>query len=462
MSKVLGLLMGLLFILWIPAPSMRTSTQGPVPDGFTFAAGGDMIGPDHSLKGANLSGFERIADLFRKADLGFANQEGSIFDLKMFKGYPSAENGGGYPAYPVEAAKVLRAAGIRVVSKANNHVIDWGPEGLVATLKTLAAAGIAQAGSGLSLREARQPVYVNTPQGKAAVISTASTFPPAAVAGPSVERHGVVSRPRPGLSPLHVLQIRLITEHQLAMLRAIAGPIASTVPGHPSELRISDQIFRVAKRDGTTWVMDPADEAAVLNSIRQARSKSRFILFTIHAHETAGNVDDMPPSEFEPMVLHKANEAPSPNDPTPANFLPVLFHKAIDAGADAVVRTGPHALNGIEIYKGRPIFYSLGSLILDFHGRRTYHAPDGKTIYLPDEWFETVIPVTTFEHGRVSEIKLYPAVIDSRGDATGGLPHPANPRQARSILQRMKTMSAKFGTVVSIKGNIGVIRPVYK
>lgn len=32
-------------------------------------------------------------------------------------------------------------------------------------------------------------------------------------------------------------------------------------------------------------------------------------------------------------------------------FQPRLFHKAIDAGADAVIRTGPHALGGIEIYK---------------------------------------------------------------------------------------------------------------
>ena len=38
-----------------------------------------------------------------------------------------------------------------------------------------------------------------------------------------------------------------------------------------------------------------------------------------------------------------------------------MFAKAaIDAGADAFLGTGVHVLRGIEIYKGRPIFYGLG------------------------------------------------------------------------------------------------------
>ena len=71
----------------------------------------------------------------------------------------------------------------------------------------------------------------------------------------------------------------------------------------------------------------------------------------------------------------------------PADFLPLLFHKAIDAGADVVIRHGPHELNGIEIYKGKPIFYSLGSL---FFGSRywindpwQYRLPE---VYGPYRW----------------------------------------------------------------------------
>jgi hypothetical protein len=139
-------------------PPPKTS----VPDGFTFAAGGDMIGPYHAFPDASDAGLLRVASLFQSADLGFANQEGSIFDLETFSGFPAAENGGGYPQQRPAAAQGIRNFGIAVVSKANNHATDWGAEGLVATLQSLAAAGIAQAGSGMSLIEARAPVYLHT------------------------------------------------------------------------------------------------------------------------------------------------------------------------------------------------------------------------------------------------------------------------------------------------------------
>lgn len=424
-----------------------------------FVAGGDMIGPYRSLQGVEDPGFREISRLFQKGSVSFANQEGSLFDLQSFPGYPSAENGGGYPVAPAVVAQDIRNFGITLVSKANNHATDWGAEGLAATLKSLAEAGIVQAGSGLSDAQARAPAYIDTPNGKAALVSTASTFPPAAVAGPAVERRGLISRPRPGISALHVRQIRLISARQLATLRQIAGPIGFPAGSNGEELRIGDQYFRASPKEGTTIEADPKDRNAVLAAIRETRARAQFVVFAIHAHETAGNTDDMPPVDFEPMILHRANEAPSPDDPQPASFEVALFHDAIDAGADVIVRTGPHAVNGIEIYKGKPIFYSLGSLFLAFGGRRDYTAPSGQKKSFPAEWFETAIAVSTFQHGRLSDIKLYPAVIESSSAATDGLPHPATQNQARSILERIKTFSARFGTKVSIEDDIGVIHP---
>ena len=68
-----------------------------------------------------------------------------------------------------------------------------------------------------------------------------------------------------------------------------------------------------------------------------------------------------------------------------------------------------------------------------------------------------MIPVSTFRDGRLNEIKLYPAVIESSSAATDGLPHPPTPVQARRILERIKELSARFGTEVSIEDEIGVI-----
>ena len=160
--------------------------------------------------------FAQVVALFRGADLGFANQEGSIFDLKSFRGYPAAENGGGYPLQPAAFARDLKSMGISLVSKANNHATDWGSDGLAATLGWLAAAGVTQAGAGEGLEAARAPAYLDTVKGRVALVDTASTFPPMAVAGPAVARFGVNSRPRAGISALHVREVGYVTAGAIA------------------------------------------------------------------------------------------------------------------------------------------------------------------------------------------------------------------------------------------------------
>jgi len=63
----------------------------------------------------------------------------------------------------------LTAAGIDVCSLANNHVLDWGYDGLVETLQTLEKAGIKTAGAGSDLKLAEAPAVVEAP-GKGRVI----------------------------------------------------------------------------------------------------------------------------------------------------------------------------------------------------------------------------------------------------------------------------------------------------
>src|SRR5215469_477443 len=437
----------------LPALAVAASLALQVPDGFTFAAGGDMIGPYRALPAKPDPGFAQVMTLFRGADLGFANQEGSIFDLKTFPGTPAAENGGGYPLQPSSFARDLKSIGITLVSKANNHATDWGTEGLSATLGWLAVAGVTAGGAGRGLEAARGPVYRDTAKGRVALVDTASTFPPMAVAGPPVARYGINSKPRVGISPLHVREVGRVTSEQLAALRQISGSL--DIGGNAHEVRLGDQVF--SDKPGPRWEMDAGDQTAILAAVKEARRHAPFVLFSIHAHQTAGDVDEGG-APFEPMTLHWANEAASPDDPKPADFIPALFHAAIDAGADAVVRTGPHVLGGIEIYKGRPIFYSLGSLFFDFHGKRTYTTPTGQTMRFPDAWYETVIPVTRYQHGKLAEIRLYPFAIDFSDGPNGGMPRVAPPAEAQHILENLKAMSAVYGTRITIANGVGVIR----
>jgi len=60
---------------------------------------------------------------------------------------------------------VLAAAGVDIAVLANNHVLDWGREGLQETLATLEAAGIAAAGAGRDLAAAQAPAVVALPGG---------------------------------------------------------------------------------------------------------------------------------------------------------------------------------------------------------------------------------------------------------------------------------------------------------
>ena len=63
----------------------------------------------------------------------------------------------------------LQAAGIDVCLLANNHVLDWGPSGLIETLETLRAVDLKTAGAGRDAREALAPAVVEI-SGKGRVI----------------------------------------------------------------------------------------------------------------------------------------------------------------------------------------------------------------------------------------------------------------------------------------------------
>lgn len=451
-----------LLAVWLAAqalaaqPASQPASQPA--DGFSFAAGGDLIGPNHTLAGAPDPQLEAVARHFRAADLGFANVEGSLFDLTTFRGWQAAETGGGYPIAPAVVARDLKSLGIILVSKANNHATDWGTEGLVATLAALRAAGVAEAGAGMTLSQARGPTYLHTRSGLAALVDTASTFTPMSVACPPPNaRYGASARSCPGISALHVREVHLLPQAQFDELRQLvaglrvtslqqswSGELDHARAGQgKQDLFVGDSVFRGAPAHGLTWEMDPGDFHAVISSVREASQRANFVLFSSHSHEIT------------------PYENPSQGDDNdtarPASFERVLFHAAIDAGADAVVRNGPHVLGGIEIYKGRPIFYSLGSLFFEFGGTRSYKVPGGMLLRFSDAWFQTVVPVVTYRRGEVSEIELYPLVIESSHAPTDGRPRPADPVQAQQILARLQGLSAPYGTRIQIVNGVGII-----
>ncbi len=131
-----------------------------------------------------------------------------------------------------------------------------------------------------------------------------------------------------------------------------------------------------------------------------------------------------------------------------------LFHELIDAGADAVVRHGPHALLGVEIYKGRPIFYGMGSLMFQVGDKHRQF----RGFTLPEAWYDGAVAVSEYRNGRVAVIRIHPFVQNLEDDRLLGTPRSPSRAEARRVLERIQAASVQFGTKIDIEGDVGVIR----
>jgi Bacterial capsule synthesis protein PGA_cap/Membrane dipeptidase (Peptidase family M19) len=131
---------------------------------------GDAIGPYEPITPQRDARFEQVMAILKGADAAFANQEGSVFDLAGFSGSVGAEDGGGHPLATSSVARDFKLMGLGIMSKANNHAVDFGLEGLRASEQSLDSAGIVHAGSGDSEAAARAPAYLVTSKGRFALM----------------------------------------------------------------------------------------------------------------------------------------------------------------------------------------------------------------------------------------------------------------------------------------------------
>jgi poly-gamma-glutamate synthesis protein (capsule biosynthesis protein) len=96
------------------------------------------------LEGDTLYPFARVADTLRGYDIVFANLESNISDQQGRTEHP--RNNMIFTAPPA-AAQALRRAGVRIVSTANNHALDFGVSARDQTIRYLDSAGIAHCGT---------------------------------------------------------------------------------------------------------------------------------------------------------------------------------------------------------------------------------------------------------------------------------------------------------------------------
>ena len=301
-----------------PAEFLRDPPKPASPKGrFSLVLLGDLLysrpmaeRPDPKL--------QEVISLIRSGDVTIANRESPILDLETFQGTGYAN---GLLWGEASLAKDQKAMGIDMVSMANNHSTDWGPEGVIETIRLHDEAGIVHSGAGRNLQEARRAGILTTPKARVALVSTASTVKPNAGAN---DAFGEVKQ-RTGISVLRVRPIQMVTADQMALVRKMATEFASPRKPAPAadavEVTVNEQIYRLGPKTELKWEMDLYDHAGLLKAVREAKDNADVVVFTIHAHESTTGVDD--------------------DTPPPPDFLIRLFHDAVDVGADVILGGGP-------------------------------------------------------------------------------------------------------------------------
>jgi poly-gamma-glutamate synthesis protein (capsule biosynthesis protein) len=430
----------------------------PMPDGFTFATVGDIILLRPMLKTIEAQS-PALVRLLREADVTFGNFETMAFDLAQFTGSPAAESGGTWMLASPGVPKDVAGLGFDILSVANNHAGDWGGDGLADTMALLDEAGLVHAGAGRNLQAARAPRYHDGAKGRVGLVAASSTFPASSrAADPLGEAPG-----RPGVNPLRVEREVLVSSAQWELLADLArrvpySPPPKITPG--SIVRLYGISYRATATPGDKlthmYALNQRDAEGNRLAIRQAKQNGNFAVFSLHNHEPANGAD------------------------VPTQAAQAIARAAIDEGADAFVGHGPHILRGIEIYKGRPIFYSLGNFAmmnnsLDVQPRDQFEQYDVEpgSVTTPEmlaarnarsfsdtRQFESVIAVTRYDGNRAAEIRLYPLDLGLQIDGAGkGVPKLAAGVTGRRILEQMQRLSAPFGTKIAIEQGVGIIRP---
>jgi poly-gamma-glutamate synthesis protein (capsule biosynthesis protein) len=282
----------------------------------------------------------------------------------------------------------------------------------------------------------------------------ASTFPDHSRAGNTLGDNPS----RPGLAPQRYSSVRVITAEQMEKLREAMEALGQRVRAESTSLRAFGQRFEVGEEPGSRTVPHQGDLEANAAAVHSGSLLADYTIVSIHGHESGGRSS------------------------VPADFLETFAHAMIDAGADVVAGHGPHVLRGIEIYNGKPIFYSLGDFMFqnetllrlpaenyqpydltqaeanvgEFNLRR--YRNDQSGFPANRQIWEAVIAWVEWDGERLAGIRLYPITLGfGLPRSQRGRPMFATGELAEKILNDLVERSAPYGTRIQIRDGVGIV-----
>ena len=424
------------------------------------ATGDAMITRRLPLEG-EYDGFSEVRDFILKGDFRFGNLETTVHN---FESYGAAQSGGSWLCSPPGVIRDMRKFGVNILSTANNHALDYAYDGLIKTLENLEKEEFLFTGTGRTLSDASRPVYLDTVSGRYALIACTMTFNPEGMAGEQT-----ASLPgRPGVNGIRVTKKYRVPKEELAHLKRIADSLSLNASnaiiraeGYLPQLKEGEQpfaqmMFEAADKAEVVSIINDTDMKRITDAIAEARFMADYVVIAMHNHQIDGTIKesvDKVSTEFS--------------------------YKCIDAGADAIIGTGPHLLRPVEIYKGKPIFYCLGDFINQLE--TILRAPDGmfakqklngndrldvlfndrsangkRGLSYSKVMFESVIPYWEVENGELKKLHFLPI------EEHFALPRSRNgwPKKdtCSNIIERFAEMSKPWGVDIKIENGIGVVQ----
>lgn len=417
-----------------------------------FTCAGDML--IQRRIPAGYPGFEEVRAQICKGDARFFNLETTLHNGEH---WGNQFFGGSFLRADPRVLDDAKNFGFNILNCANNHSMDFDRPGLMTTLKHVREAGFVTAGTGANLDEASAPDYLDLPNGRVAMIGVSVVAKtPAALAGQQSRR----LPGRPGVNGLRKTEHLQVTEEQMAVIQQIAdqSKINAQVEiekaegyhaDRPTDIAsLKDLYFKVGPETKHVTHPHPGDMKRVKKAIYEAQMASDYILVSIHSHDLAGTSKEYP-----------------------ADFLQEFARECIDAGAHAVIGHGPHLLRPLEIYKGYPIFYSLGDFVLHNecipYAAEEAYALQGLTsdatmrelfcdrtagytrgLVRDHRMVESVIPYFEMEDGKLTYLELMPIELNF-GEPTWRAGNPRFSNQ-HGIIERLAQMSKEFGTEITV------------
>ncbi|MDX0411638.1 capsule biosynthesis protein CapA [Sinorhizobium medicae] len=405
-------------------------------DRFTLALTGQSL-IKHDIRDIRTPAFQDVQSLLRQADLSFTNFEGTI--LGTHGGWPL--KGSFFGCSDPAVLDALGAIGFQALSLSNNHAFDLGPSGVLSTLEEVEKRGFLHAGLGRNAQEVSRASIATINQRRIALVAMDGGPGPDFMYAADADEN----RPeRPGVNRLRLSQLLEVDDLAFEQIRAVRDKIGYTAidlandsqPDDPprldpqAEVAIARCVFKRSNRYGRGVRIDEVDMARNLAAIASAARDEALVIAYLHHHHWASDWYQLP------------------------EWVSGVAKRCIDAGASMFVSHGAPVLQPVEIYRGRPIFYSLGNFI--------FHVRSEKSTWTAAEVWESVVGVCSFaSDNSLIDISFHPVVIGGDEGLEDGVlerrlvPQLVTGDSAVRILGRLQEQSARLGAHIEISGNVG-------